>query len=472
MIKGGLILTTGNLAAALLSLVRNIIIARLISVEDFGIASTFAITMAMVEMASTLSLDRLVVQARDGDDSRVLATLHSIQALRGALGAGILFVAAAPLAALFGLADVAWAYQALAAVPLLRGLAHLDMFRRQRALQFLPAVTVETTAQLLSSVAALPLAFGLGDYRAMLFALLIQQLIFAAASHFVAIQPYRWGWDRDVVRRAFLFGWPLLLNGFLLFGIFQGDRIIVGSLIGMTELGWFSVAFSLTFIPGMVLATTAQSFFLPQLARLQDDAAGFHRLWLVTLQATVLLGVLLAVAIALVGPTLLVLLYGAKYEPAVSILVWLAVMQGLRLARIGISTAATSRANTTNPLLGNMVRVLALPVAWASVSMGGGMVSVVGIAIVGEAIAFVISLLLLRRTLALRLARTGVPIIAGAAAFVLVGVQAWGRGESDPMFSDWLHVATITAALVMLWSMRELRVWIRNVPSGASIGGE
>ena len=44
-LKGGILLTGGSVTVALCSFLRNIIIARLISVEDFGISATFAITV-------------------------------------------------------------------------------------------------------------------------------------------------------------------------------------------------------------------------------------------------------------------------------------------------------------------------------------------------------------------------------------------------------------------------------------------
>jgi O-antigen/teichoic acid export membrane protein len=464
MIRSGLILTSGNAAAALLSLVRNVVIARLIGMEDFGIASTFAITMALVEMASNFSLHRLVVQARDGDAPRLLSTLHAVQAIRGVLGAGVLVLVAGPVAALFGVPEVAWAYRALALIPLLRGLAHLDMFRRQRAMQFGPSATVEVAAQTLSCLAALPLALWLGDWRAMLYALLMQQIVFTAASHAVAMRPYRWTWDREVIGRTLRFGLPLLANGILMFAIFQGDRIIVGSLIGMTELGWFSVAFSLTFMPAMVLAVTLQSFFLPQLARVQDDAAAFRRLYLVTMQACLLLGLGLAVVLWLAGPMLVVLLYGARYALAAPIVVWLAIMQGLRIARIGASITATAKANTTNPLLANVARIMALPIAWGAVSMGGGVTAVVGIAIAGECVALVVSQLLLRRRLALPLRAMCGPGLAAAATCLLVGLDAVTRGgEAGPGAPAWLGAAVLGMTLVTLWSMRSLRKWSREV---------
>jgi O-antigen/teichoic acid export membrane protein len=464
MIKGGLILTTGNATAALLGLVRNVVIARLISVEDFGIASTFAITMALVEMASNFSLDRLVVQARDGDEPQLLSTLHAVQAVRGLLGAGILFGVAGPIAALFGVPEVAWAYQALALIPLLRGLAHLDMFRRQRAMQFVPSVTVEVAAQMLSSLAALPLALWLGDWRAMLYALLIQQLVYTATSHRVAVRPYRWGWDRDVVGRALRFGWPLLLNGFLMFGIFQGDRIIVGSLIGMTELGWFSAAFSLTLVPTLVLASVLNRFFLPQLSQAQDDDLRFGRLYPVVIQGVLLVSLLLLGLLVVFGPALLVVLYGAKYQAAVPIVILLGAMQALRLAKAGPAIVSLSRAEATNPLLANILRAVALPVAWLVVWQGGGVTALVLVAIAGEGVSLLASLLLLRFRLSLGVGflKTSVPAGVMVVGLVVLDALIWPPGADLIGNLHGFQALVIVPALVMLWYMQDLRNWIRD----------
>ena len=401
MIRSGLLLGAGTVSAALLSLLRNVLIARLIGVEDFGIASTLAIAMSAVEATSYIALDRLLVQARDGEASAFMSTAHAILALRGVLGAGVLFLAAGPIAWLFGVPEVAWAYQALALTPLLRGFAHLDIHRRQRQMHFLPFVTVEATAQLVATAAALPLALAFGDYRVMLFCLLIQQLVFMAASHAVATRPYRWAWDGAIVRRSIAFGWPVLLNSVLMLGMFYGDRVIVGSLLGMTELGWFSAALMLTMIPVQIVSGTLSGWFLPQLSRVQDDEVKFVRLYLVTTQACLLTGLLLAVGFALLGPGLFLMLYGAQYEAGLSVLVLMALMQGVRLARAGPSIVATSMARTTNPLLANVARVSMLPVAWVFVYTGAGVTSVVAVGIIAEVFALAVSLYLLRQKLGL-----------------------------------------------------------------------
>ena len=460
MIRGGLILGAGNAAAALLSLARNIVIARLISVDDFGIASTFAITMALVEMASNFSLDRLLVQARDGEEPCFLSTLHAVQAGRGLLGALVLYAAAGPIALLFGVPEVAWAYQALSLIPLLRGLAHLDMFRRQRVMEFVPSVTVEAAAQLLATVAALPLALGLDDWRAMLYALLIQQIVFTATSHWVAARPYRWGWDRGVIRRALQFGWPIFLNGFLMFGIFYGDRIIVGSLIGMKELGWFSAAFLLTLVPTTVLAKTCQSFFLPQLSAARDDIAEFSRIYILTFQCIVFGALTLAMLFALAGPPIFIMLFGRDYEPAVTILIWLAVMQALRVAKAGPAIAALAKAETLNPLLANIPRAVLLLFAASAVISGGGILTVVMMAVVGEAFAFGSSILLTKRVLSAPPARLGLSCVMSLGVLGLICISTFLKFRALPSVAGLLpEILMVVAALPvlswLLWSIRK-----------------
>ena len=441
MIRSGLLLTAGNISVALLGFMRNVLVARLISVENFGIASTFAITMALVEMSSNMALDRLIVQAKDGEAPSLQATIHALQAMRGVAGAALLFAIAGPLATFFGVPDVAWAYQWLAIIPLVRGLAHTDMFRLQRAMRFLPSVVVEFASQFLGTAAAVALALHFGDYRAMLYALIAQQFAYMVISHFAADRRYHWGWDKAVMRKAVVFGWPLLLNGILMFGIFQGDRIIVGGLIGMQELGWFSAAFALTLMPTMVIAKTLATFFMPQLVDVRHDNDEFERLLLVTIQASLVIGVLLAILFAIAGPYFLILLYGNNFRDAASIVTWLAIMQAFRLAKAGPAIGALSVAETTNPLIANIVRFLSLPVAWVIVNYNGDIYTVIILGIIGEFLAFMVSLLLLRK-LPLSLTGLVVPCITSICAILLVGADVLTFGAdrfSEGTFS-WARI--------------------------------
>ena len=461
MLKNGLFLSAGNVIIALVGLARNIVVARLIGVEDFGIAATFAITMALVEMTSNMGFDRLLVQARNGGAPALQATVQSLQAARGALGAVFLFLIAEPLAGLFGVPDATWAYQLLAFVPLMRGLVHLDMFRAQREMRFGPSVSVELTAIAASTMAAVPLGLWLKDYRVMLYVILLHQGLFMVLSHIAAERPYRWGWDRAVALRAISFGWPLLFNGLLMFGTFQGDRIIVGSLIGLKELGWFSAAFTLTLAPTLVMAKTLNRFFLPLLSKTQDDPEAFHHLYLVTMQAALLGGVLLAVFFVLVGPALVQLFYGPKFAPALPLVVWLAVMQGVRMMRQGPSVVAISAAQTRNPLVANTARIVALPVALVAAAQGFGITGILIVGIIGEIVAMGVSTYLLARWSSQDLRRLALPFLACTAVLVMIAGNIFLEASLPERFRlD--QIALAASALMVFLFMPELRRWTRS----------
>lgn len=395
MIRSGLILTFFNLIAAVLGLVRNIMIARLLSIEDFGIASTFAMTMALIDMSANIGIDRLIVQSKDGEAEGFQSTLQSFQVVRGVFGGVVLFLLAYPLSQLFKTPDALWAYQLMAVIPVMRGFVNLDLNRFQRVRKFWPSIATETSAQVVSTVMALAWAWWGSDYRAMLYALIAQQVVSTVLSQVFAQRRFRFSWDTAIVRQAVSFGWPLLLNGALMFGAFHGDRVIVGNQLGPAVLGWFSVAYMLTLIPSTLLLKVAQTLCLPVLAQQQDNEERFKELALVVTEAGCFIGVLLVLGNALVGGPLIHNLFGAKHDQAITVLVPLAAVQALRLAKAGPSVVAIAKRQTTNPMWANLLRVAFLPVAYVVAFNGGDPVAVVWIAMLGELAGLVLSYVLL-----------------------------------------------------------------------------
>ena len=144
MLRTALVILSGNAASSLLLLVRNLVIARLISVEDYGIAATFGIIMALIEMASYLGLQQQIVQSKDGEDPHFQAALQGFQVLRGVAAASVLFVSAGLIARFLGIPEIAWAYQVIALVPLLNAFKHFDIYRLNRAMRFGPMILTGT----------------------------------------------------------------------------------------------------------------------------------------------------------------------------------------------------------------------------------------------------------------------------------------------------------------------------------------
>lgn len=464
MFRSALLILSGNITASVLGLARNLFVARLISIENYGITATLLIAVAIIEMATAFGLSQQIIQSRRGNEAAFQAALHGFSAIRGVMAGVILFLLAWPMARFLDLEEVLWAYQLLAIIPILHGLSHFDIHRLNRKMVYLPGILTSTVPAAVGLASVWPLWTIWPDYRVMLFSMLIQSVTTLAMSHLVAERPYRLAFDRQVIFGTMGFGWPLLLNNLLLFAVMHGEKLIIGRELGMAALAVFAMGFTLTLTPTLVMAKSIQTFFLPQLSAVQDDPARFNPLGRAMLQAAMLNGLVMLAGVILLGVPFVQLVLGDKYDPLLPLLAWFAILQALRILKSGNSVVALARAKTGNAIAGNLPRLISLPLSWYVAASGGNLLWVVLIGIAAEIVGAGISLYLLRRRARLRMRPmlwafvTTALVYAAATAHALRpllpgldGVPGWATA-----------LATLVAFAFALATMRDLQTYVRR----------
>jgi O-antigen/teichoic acid export membrane protein len=399
LIRGGVWLTAGNALSAVASFLRNIVIARLVSIEDFGIVVLLSMTLSVIETVSNLAIDRLLVQAPDGDDAELQATAHALQVARGVVGGAVLYLVAAWIAELFKIPQATWAFQVLALVPAIRSFAHLDTVRFQREMRYKPTFWVDAFPQAVSLAVAVPLAYWLHDYSAIVWAILVQAMVQTAITHALASRPYRWAWEPMTMLRILSFGWPLLANGLLMFAIFQGDKAIIAVAYSAEVVGWYGAAFMLTMAPAMLATSVIQSLLLPVLARCQARPEDFSLRYVQVVQLCLAIGLLTAAGFSVLGPELLIVLFGNPYREGTEVVILLGLTQGIRIAKAGQFVTAVALARTKDPLISNLARGVSLLVAVALVMAGYSPVMIAVSGLLGEILAYAVAICLLSKQL-------------------------------------------------------------------------
>ncbi len=450
---GGIV--SGNLTAAIVMMLRTLLVSRLIALEDFGIASTFLLALALIEMVSALGFQQQIMQANDGNDPSFQAALHGLSVLRGGINAGIVFALALPMAWFFNIPQTVWAFQLIALVPLLSGFVHLDPQRLSRRMENRAAIMLAFFPPVGSLVAVWPLARLFGDYRVMLFAIMVQIGLTVLVSHLVAQRRYQLRYDPAVIRRSLRFGWPLMVSGGLMFLVFNGERAIIGKAAGLEALALFSMALSLTLTPALVIARSTTTFFLPQLAAARATK-NHASLAIVTLQSHLLLGCVMAVSVALGGGPFLGAVLGDKYAGAVTFLCWLSVLQAFRVFESGCAIVALAAHQTKNEMMANLVRVALLPVAWVVLAHGGDVTTLIQIGIAGEMAGFAIGLasVLYRQHIAIR------PLLAPlGVALALLATICTTSGQNP----DWQTALVLLGMLAaMAFVLPDLHRYLRH----------
>lgn len=446
MLRSAAFVISGNAAAAIFLLFRNLLAARLLSVEDFGIAATFAIAMAVFEMATEIGLQQQMVQSKSGDDPHFQAALQGFQVMRGALSTGIFFLLAGPAADFMGVPEAASAYRILAILPLVRALMHLDSQRLKRHLIYRAEILSNTVSAMLSALAIWPLALVFGDWRAMLWAIVLQIVSLVALTHLLARRPFRIAFDRRIIAGSLAFGWPLLVNNVLLFGVLNGDRILVGRELGMAALAIFAVGYMLTLTPTQILAKSAQSLFLPQLSRAVHDPDGAERrarLTLAMMQGALGNGALLILGILLFGRPVVEVVLGDGYAPLVPLLGLFATLHAIRVFKTGPAIIALAHGRSGNAMVANTPRLLALPLVWLALERGKSLEVALWIGIAAETVGFAVALGLVTGRVGVRI-RPLLP--AGLTILPLLGLAAFGGTPGWPQAGAAVLVFALHAA--------------------------
>ncbi len=463
MLRKIVLILSGNAAASLMLLARNLLVARLIPVEDYAIAATFAVAMAFVEMASQLGLQQMIVQARDGNDPKFQAALQGFQVLRGIISGVALFVFAQAFATFLRIPDVAWTYQVMALVPVLNALQHFDIHRLNREMRFLPMVLTTAVPAFISLVLVWPLAIWMNDYRVMLYALIAQAVVATVTSHLTAERRYALSLDRVIIGQALSFGWPLLINGLLLFAVFQGDKIIVGRELGLAPLAIFAMGVTLTLTPTLVLSKSGQNLFLPNLSRLAktrvDQPQPFFQMSHAMVQFAVVNGALVVVAILLFGPWLVSSVLGDKYAALIPLLILFAVQQGVRVWKTGPNVVALACGNTVNAMLSNLVRVLSLPLAWWVVVNGAGdagLVTLLFIGIAAEILGFLVSAIQVKWRYGFSYRRSAAAIGVSGLVMITAAMTVLSNDPAVARAAYWVSPALFAGLCAVVPDLRRL----------------
>lgn len=385
--SGASLVSIAQISSYGLSFLRNLILARVLSKADYGIAAAFATTLLLIDVAAPLAFGQQVIQSPNGDDPEFQKTFHFLRAAAGFATSGTLLVLSPLMSSAFKLDHAIWAFALLAAVPLATGLEHLDRYRAQRSLDFWPLLVCDVVPQFVTTVVAWPLSLLLPDFRLILVLLIAKAVIATILSHLLASRPYRWCFHREFFAQLISFSWPLWINTVLALASQQGDQMLVGMFLSLEELAVLAIAVSSVSVGWYLYARVSNAIMLPILSQCTDQKELFLDRYKSCFEYAALFAALLVLPLAVAGGPVIGFLYGPRYGDAGLIAALIALAFSVRFLRQPAVIAAMSRADTLTLLLGEVGRAASFPLAIVGVASGGRVETVACAGIVGEAIA-------------------------------------------------------------------------------------
>ena len=301
-----------------------VVLARLLSPEDFGLVAMVTVVVGLGELLRDFGLSIAAIQAKTLSAAEK-SNLFWLNTVVGALLTGLVFAASWPVAAFFGDERLVAITQCLAAIFFVNGIATQFKAQINRDLRFVLLGATEAVPQGIGLAAAIGIAVVTQSYWALVAQVLVAALLEAALC--IALSGWFPGrYRRDVsIDRFVRFAGALVGTQALAYASKNVDSVLLGALRGPMELGFYNRAYQIVVLPLTQVTGPLSRVAIPVLSRLQDTPQVLEQYLrtaqFVTMTATAgFYGALIGF-----GEPLVELILGPPWTPAAPILQILAI---------------------------------------------------------------------------------------------------------------------------------------------------
>jgi O-antigen/teichoic acid export membrane protein len=323
-VRGGVVIGAAQVIRVAVQMISVVVLSRLLLPEDFGLIAAVTPVIGFVSMFQDLGYGQAIVQRRDITQEQISSVFWTTAAL-GMLCA-VVTILASPVVAWFFHDRRLLLITISASIPLLMGsLMSVPSGLLNRHLNFRGLAVSDAAGALVG------LAFGI--IAAYLGARYWSLMISSAVGSLVILLGY-WKsakWRPDKPKARFVdqeigtFG--ANLTGFTFVNYFGRnlDNILIGHRAGSVSLGYYDRAYKLLYFPIQNINGPLYRVMTPLLSRVQDDKLRFREMFLRSTGQLTLFIVPAMAALVAVPNEVVLLVFGAHWQPVAPIFFYLGV---------------------------------------------------------------------------------------------------------------------------------------------------
>ena len=311
--RGGAVTLSAQVFKFIFSTVATIVLARLLTPEDYGLIGMVAILINFVGMFQYMGLSTATVKWSDLNHQQVSTLFWINMALSTAIM--LITVASGPL--------LAWFYKEPRLIGITTGYGITILFAGlaiqheailTRQMRFAAIVVVETVALLVGFVSAILAAWRGAGY----WSLVINQLVMTLVTVVGVWGVCRW---RPGLPARGIGMWSMLsyggnLTGFNVMTFFSRnlDNALIGKFWGPYQLGVYSRAYQMLLMPMQQINAPLAAVAIPALSRLADSPERYRAAYLKILEKIVMVTMPLAALMIVTSDWMVLLLLGPRWR--------------------------------------------------------------------------------------------------------------------------------------------------------------
>lgn len=304
------------MSGRLMTLLSTALLARILLPDDFGLIGFALIILNFVEVVRSFGINDALIYHDEALDLTA-DTAFWINLAVGSAQYGVLFALAPLLAQLFASPALSDVVRLMGLAFIFEGLGQAHAALLQKDLRFRRRFLPDLISAVIKGIATVAMALlGWGIWSLVFGHLVGVGVRVAALWRLSAWRPrLRFSWAQS--RALWSYGVHILLFNLLAVALDQADQMVIGLILGATQLGYFTIAYK---IPELLMANFSlilTRILFPIFSRLKDDRAALTNSFLATTQYTAFVTFGIGFTLFMIAPQLVAFVYGDQWAEAV-----------------------------------------------------------------------------------------------------------------------------------------------------------
>lgn len=337
--RGAMVLTVATFIERLTRLVRNMILARLLAPEDFGLMAIIMAASVFVEASGDIGIRQSVIHNIQGRDPEYLNMAWWLQTVRALCLYAIAFLVAPLISWFYGRSELVLILRIAFVTMIFNGVMSPRAHVLEKELRFGRWVFIAQGSAALSTVLTVTLAFWIRNLWALVIGFTVEAILRCLLSFiFCPFRP-RLRIDRRSLSELLRYARGMLGLTLLTIVAVKTDVVVLGKLVSAEQVGIYALAFTLAQQPTVMFGYTIGRVLLSVFAQEQDSKQVLRRYVLRITRLTFMFGIPLLILVVIYAKQILSLVWGPKYAAgaipfAILCFSMLFSIQGLTLSKI------------------------------------------------------------------------------------------------------------------------------------------
>ncbi|HYD35586.1 MAG TPA: oligosaccharide flippase family protein [Vitreimonas sp.] len=319
--------TVLKIVTNVITLVKIMILARLLAVEEFGLFSLVMIALGLTESFTQTGVNVTIIQSKHSIEY-FIDTAWVIAIVRGMLIAVLTLVLGVGMSHFFQSSELLFLIGLVSLVPFIKGFINPAIISPYKELAFFKDTLYRFSLSLTDSIVSIVLVWMVGTVAGWVAALVLTAVFEVVISFvFFRLRP-RFLYIPSRAALIYANAKSIATASVLNYLNDNADNLLIGKMAGTYGLGLYQNTYALSHELNYEVTKSAHHGTFPVYTKIVDDKLRLRRAFLKTLLFTTFLSLALSSPLLFFPQFFIPLIFSAKWIPAIPLVPWL-VMAGL-----------------------------------------------------------------------------------------------------------------------------------------------